>query len=119
MNPAPAQDPWDYGGMRISISHNRGKEQVVQSVDKAFADAMRALPIASVEVTDVQKSWSGSTLTFSLNAKVGFLKNRIHGTIEVTETDLIVNADLGVLENLLPKEKVRAALESRVRGLLG
>jgi len=57
-------------------------------------------------------------MTFSVTAAMGLLKNLIKGTIEVTDRDIIIDADLGLLGKFIPERDVRSALESRVRGLL-
>jgi hypothetical protein len=46
------------------------------------------------------------------------LSSGIKGTVEVTDRDVTIDADLGLLEKLLPAKGARAALEGRIRGLL-
>ncbi|MBV8808507.1 MAG: hypothetical protein JO033_07520 [Acidobacteriaceae bacterium] len=55
---------------------------------------------------------------FSLSAKMGFVSTPIKGTIEVTDRDLTIDADLGLFERLIPATKAREAITNRVRGLL-
>jgi hypothetical protein len=57
-------------------------------------------------------------MTFSLIAKMGFISNPISGTVAVTDTDVTFDADLGMLAKLIPTEKIQAALQTRLRGLL-
>jgi hypothetical protein len=57
-------------------------------------------------------------MTFSLVAKMGFLSNPIRGLVEVTDENITIDADLGLLARLMPQEKVRTVVETRVRGLL-
>jgi len=104
--------------MRITISHNKTKAQAIQTVDRAAEEAFRGFAGAPVTIVDQQKSWNGSVMTFSLTAKMGFLKNPIRGTVEVTDKDVTIDADLGMLNKLFPEEKIRASVETRVRGLL-
>ena len=40
------------------------------------------------------------------------------GTVAVTDQDVTIDADLGFLGKLMPEEKVRTTVESRVRSLL-
>ena len=49
---------------------------------------------------------------------MGLIRNPIKGTIEVTDRDVIIDADLGMFNRLISEDKVRATVESRVRGLL-
>jgi hypothetical protein len=65
-----------------------------------------------------QKSWQGSTLTFQLVAKMGLLSSPIKGTVEVTDHDLTIDADLGILERMIPVKTAHELISSRVKGLL-
>ncbi len=71
-----------------------------------------------MRLTVEQRNWQGSTLNFSLTARMGLVSTPIKGTVEVTDNDLTVNVDLGMLERLVPAETVRDALSNRVKGLL-
>lgn len=104
--------------MRITVSHTRSKEEVMRSVDRSFDDLFRNVGVIPLQFVDEKRSWQGSTLTFSLCAKMGPLSTAIKGTIEVTDRDLTIDADLGLLERLIPTSKAREAITSRVRGLL-
>ncbi len=87
-------------------------------MDRAFDDVFKGLPIGPVQISDSHKSWNGSVLTFALTAKMSLLKNPIHGTVEVTDKELTIDADLGLLNKLIPENKARAEVESRVKRLL-
>ena len=76
------------------------------------------MSFTSVEVSDFDRRWNNNVMTFSLAAKTGFLKKRVQGSVEVTDSSIIVDADLGFLEKLLPEEKVKVALQDRVDRLL-
>jgi hypothetical protein len=104
--------------MRITIAHKKSKAEVIAAVDSAIAEAFRALAVSSVVIVEQQKVWTGSVMTFSVIAKIGFLKNTIKGTVEVTDNDVTIEADLGMLNHLAAGKEVRAAVESRVRRLL-
>ncbi|HEX7361581.1 MAG TPA: polyhydroxyalkanoic acid system family protein [Bryobacteraceae bacterium] len=104
--------------MRITVSHTRPKDEVKASVDRSFDNLFRGVGGVPLQITNEKCNWNGDTLQFSFSAKVGFLSAPIKGTVEVTEREVIVNADLGLLEKLLPAASARSALEERVRGLL-
>jgi hypothetical protein len=104
--------------MRVTISHKKTKAQAIQAVDRAIDEVFGSAALGPVTVINQKKNWNESTMTFSLTAKMGFLTNPISGTVEVTDTDVTIDADLGMLNKLFPEEKVRATVESRVRGLL-
>lgn len=105
--------------MRVSISHNKTKEQAMQIVDKSFMDFFGGLPGGALQIADQKKSWNGSTLDFSFVAKMAFFKVPITGTAEVTDHDVIVNVDLpAFLTNMIPEAKLRTGIENNVKGLL-
>jgi hypothetical protein len=104
--------------VRITISHNRSKEEVVQSVDRLFNEMFQGLKTLPVRLVVEQRNWQGSTLNFSLSAKIGLVSSSIRGTVEVTDRDLTIDLDLGLLERLVPAQTVRDVISSRVKGLL-
>lgn len=104
--------------MRITVSHNQSKQEVMRSVDRSFDDLFRGISTIPVQFVDEKRSWEGSVLTFSLAAKMGFLSTPIRGTIAVTDKDLTVDLDLGLLERIIAPTQAREVLTNRVRGLL-
>src|SRR5437588_4555468 len=104
--------------MRITVSHNRSKEEVIQSVDKSFNDLFQAIGGIPVKLVQEHKSWQGSTLTFALTAKMGLLSTPIKGTVEVTDRDITIDADLGVLERMILVKKAQEVIGQHIRGLL-
>lgn len=104
--------------MRITIAHSKGQQQMIQMVDRAFDDVFRGVVPGPLTITGQQKSWQGPVMKFSLIARMGFIKNPISGTVEVTERDVTIDADLGMLGNLIPAQEVRSKLETRFRKLL-
>jgi hypothetical protein len=104
--------------MRITVSHNQPKQQVKEAVNKSFDDVFRGVGGIPLQIANEQRSWNGDTLNFSFSAKIGFLSAPIKGTVEVTDRDVTIDADLGLLEKLLPAAQARSAIEGRVRGLL-
>ncbi len=104
--------------MRITISHNRSKAEVMESVDRSFDDIFEGVPGLPVRLTVKQRSWQGSILSFSLTAKLGLLSTPISGTVEVTDHDVTVDADLGIFNRLVPDKTVRDVIGNRMKGLL-
>ena len=104
--------------MRISISHNRTKEEVIQSVDRSWDDLFKEAGALPVKLTVEQRSWQGSTMTFALTAKMGIISTPIKGTVEVTDRDIIVDADLGMLGRFVNEKTAQQLLGSRIKGLL-
>src|SRR3954470_22616054 len=104
--------------MRITVSHNKSKDAVIRSVDRSFDDLFRGVSSVPIQFVEERRNWQGSTLAFLVSAKMGFVSTPIKGTIEVTDTDITVDADLGLLERLIPASKAQASISSRIRGLL-
>ncbi len=104
--------------MRVTISHKKTKEDAKREVDLAVDHLFQGLPVKHVQILDQKKHWEGSTLVFTLTAKVAFISNPIKGTIEVTDKDLTIDADLGMLNHLIPESKIRSTMEAQVRKLL-
>ena len=104
--------------MRITVSHSESKEQVMGAIDRSFDDLFRGIGSLPVRFVDGRRSWQGSTLTFSTSARMGILSTPIRGTIEVTDRDVTIDVDLGLLERLISTTKAQEAISSRVRGLL-
>ena len=64
------------------------------------------------------KSWQGAVLNFELSAKMAMLSTPITGTVEVTDTDVIINADLGMLNRFVSDETAAEMFGKRFKGLL-
>ena len=104
--------------MRITIAHGRSKQEVIQAVDRSFNELFKGIVILPVRFVEEQKNWQGNTLTFAVTAKMGSVSTPIKGTVDVTDQDLTIDVDLGMLERLIPEKTVRDVVTTRVRGLL-
>src|SRR5260370_30553295 len=103
--------------MRITVSHNRPKEELMQSVDRSFTDLFQGIGIIPVQLGQEHKSWQGSTLTFALTAKMGLISTPIQGTVDVTHRDLTIDVDLGILERMTPTKQAQQLIGQHVRCL--
>jgi hypothetical protein len=104
--------------MRITISHDRTKQEVMDSIDRSFDEMFQGAAGLPVRLAVQQKTWQGSTLTFALTAKMGFMSTPIKGTIEVADHELTVDADLGMLNNFISEKSAGEMIGSRIKGLL-
>ncbi len=105
--------------MRVTVSHSQPKEEVKRVVNRSFDDMFKGLPgVLPLQIVNQQRAWQGDTLNFSFDAKAGIISTPIKGFVYVTDKDLTIDADLGVLERLLPARKARELIETRVKGLL-
>jgi hypothetical protein len=90
----------------------------METIDRSLNDLFRQSGTLPVRLVEQQRSWQGSTLTFSLAAKMGIVSTPIKGTVEVTDRDITIDVDLGMFERMIPAEKARGLVASRVQGLL-
>jgi hypothetical protein len=104
--------------MRVTVSHNRRKEEIMRSVDRAFDDLFEDFGTVPIQIVNESRKWTGSRIDFSFDAKVGIVSTPIKGFVDVTDKDVTVDADLGWLERLIPPKQTQAAIEERVKGLL-
>jgi hypothetical protein len=104
--------------MRVTIPHNRPKAEVIESIDRSFDEMFKGVAGLPVRLVVGQKIWQGSVLNFSLTAKMGLLSTPIKGTVEVTDRDLTVDVDLGMLNCLVPENTAREAITDKIKGLL-
>lgn len=105
--------------MRVTIAHNQDKEHVVAAINRGIDDALKYVKSAPVEILDLQRSWDRYVLHFSFTAKAGFFKGPVHGTVEVADAWIVIIADLGKFAHFLREENAQAAIEAKVRQLLG
>jgi hypothetical protein len=88
-------------------------------VDESATEVFKGAPGTPVQIVDQEKRWDGNTMHFSFTAKMGFFSAPMKGWAQVTEKDVTIECELpGILKKLMPEEKVKASIESRVRGLL-
>jgi hypothetical protein len=104
--------------LRITLSHDRPKEELKQAVDRSLDELLRGIVVLPVQLLDARKTWEGNQLVFSFVAKTGFLSTPIKGTIDISDRDVTIDVDLGVWERLIPAAKVKEAVTERIRGLL-
>jgi hypothetical protein len=104
--------------MRIKIEHKRTKAGVVESIDRSFDQMFQGVSGLPVKLVVEQKSWQGSLLSFALSANLGGFSTPIKGTVEVTDNEVIVDADLGMLGRFVPEDAASDLIGKRIKGLL-
>ncbi len=104
--------------MRVTVSHNRRKEEIMRSVDRSFDDLFKGFESVPIQIANESRKWTGSRMDFSFDAKVGIVSSPIKGFVDVTDKEVTVDADLGWLERLIPAKQTQAAIEGRIKGLL-
>jgi hypothetical protein len=59
--------------MRITISHERTKAEVMKSIDRSLNDILHGPSGLPIKLTIECRNWEGSILTFAATAKMGFM----------------------------------------------
>jgi hypothetical protein len=117
----PALYPVTFLDVKITVAHDSTKDAVKQAVDRSLDDIFTNSIALPVKLVQQHRSWVADTLTFSLIAKMGpmgLMSTPIFGTVLVTDHDLTIDVNLGLLERLIPAEKARQAISTRLKGLL-
>ena len=104
--------------MKITVSHERSIEEVKEAINRSLDDVFTGASALPVKIAQERRSWQGDTLVFSFVAKMGFMSTPISGTVLVTDHDLTIDANLGLLERLIPAAQAQQAVSSRVKALL-
>jgi Putative polyhydroxyalkanoic acid system protein (PHA_gran_rgn) len=104
--------------MRVTIPHNRPKQEMKDSVERSIDQLFTGFSIGVIEFIDQRKQWSGDTMTFSLSAKLGFLRTPIRGSALVTDREVILDVDLGLLSTLIAETSAATQIVGRAKALL-
>ena len=104
--------------MRVTIAHGKLKQEAKDAVERSLDHVFTGFNLGAIQFIDQRKQWSGDTLMFSLAAKLGFLQTPIQGSAIVTDREVTLDVDLGLLGKLVPEQTARTQIEAGVKGLL-
>jgi hypothetical protein len=105
--------------MRVTVSHNKTQQEAMRAVDQAADDVLRGMASGPLQIVDQTKSWKGNILHFTVKGRMAVFAATAVGTIEVTDKEVIIDVDLpGILTKMIPEEKIRAGIQTKVKGLL-
>jgi len=105
--------------MRVTVSHTLGQEEAKRRIDRGLNQLLDGMAGGPIEIRDQQKSWNANVMTFSITGKMGFLTAPIRGTVTVNAADIVLDADLGVIEKFIPQQKIQSHVEAGARKMLG
>lgn len=99
--------------MRLMREHHQDRvEDVVQRVDESFADLLHQPLPSGAQVVEVQRDWEGNTLRFAVKGRRGMFSAKIHGTVDVTPEQVVLDAEVPpMLTAIMPEERVQEMLE--------
>ena len=104
--------------LRVIIPNDKPKQEMKASIERSIDQLFAGFNIGLIEFVDQRKQWSGDTRTFSLTAKLGFMRTPIVGSAMVTDKEIILDVDLGLLGKLIPEDSARTQIAGRAKRLL-
>jgi len=104
--------------MRVTVAHGKSKQDAKVAVEQSVNRIFDGIRPGVVEFIDEGKHWSGDTLEFSLSVRFGPLRTPIRGSAIVTDRDVTLDVDLGMLNQLIPEQAAKNQIERQVKGLL-
>lgn len=104
--------------MRVIIPHDRPKQEMKASVERSVDQLFTGFNLGVIELIDQRKQWSADTMTFSLTAKFGIVRTPVVGSALVSDKEVVLDVDLGLLGKLIPEESARTQIASRAKALL-
>jgi hypothetical protein len=107
--------------MRVTVSHDKGLDGIVRSVNDQSDQLLKQVAASGgpMQVTDVVRQWNGNVMHYEFIGRVGIFSAPIKGDVICGEKEVTIDIELpGMVKNFLPEDKLRAQVESRVKGLL-
>lgn len=105
--------------MTIIVPHRTTAAKAIETIDHSWNRLFEGMGGSAVQLTDQVKQWTGQVMTFSLNARVGFISVPLSGTVAVDDTNITVECELpAIVKQFIGEEKIRGGIEKHVRGLL-
>jgi hypothetical protein len=105
--------------MRIIIPNTKSVDEAKAIVERSTEDLFRSAAGGIIQLSNVQKSWTGNTMTFTFNASVAFFATSIEGTAAVTAKEVTIDVVIPeAFRKFISEDKLKGGIESRVRGLL-
>ena len=101
--------------MTVIIPHHKTQEEVVGLIDRSANDLFTNGVGGSVKMVDPKKEWNGSTMTFSVTGRMGFISVPLSGTLMVDDANVTVVCELpGMVKNFVGEAKVQAGIEKKI-----
>jgi hypothetical protein len=106
--------------MIIIVPHKKTQAEVVPVLDKGIDGLFAGAIGSSIEIANSKKEWVGSTLHFSFTSRMGFIALPISGTVDIDDTNAVLNVELPALvKNFIGEGRVAANVEKRIQLILG
>lgn len=102
--------------MRFTVSHNKSREDAARIVEDTITNLLEAELPRPFRMAGMRKQWSNSMLQFQTAVAMGPLRMPITGTVDVRDTEVVIEIELPpLLSKFIPEEKLKEAVEARIR----
>lgn len=102
--------------MRFTVSHKKSREEAARIVEDAIAGLLETELPRPFRMTGMRKQWSNSTLQFQTAVAMGPLRMPVNGTVDVQDAEVIIDIELPpLLSKFIPEERLKEAVEARIR----
>jgi len=94
-------------------------DETKRIVERSTEDLFRSAAGGIVQISNVQKTWNGNTMAFVFTASLAFFTTPIEGTVAVSEKDVTIDVLIpDAFRRFISEDKLKAGIETRVKGLL-
>jgi hypothetical protein len=105
--------------MTVIIPHHKTKQEVIGRIDKATDDLFAHGIGSSIQLVNPKKEWAGSTMTFSLTARMGFITVPLSGDIMVDDVNVTVHCELpSMIKNFFGETKAQTVIEKKFKEIV-
>jgi hypothetical protein len=105
--------------MHVTVAHKKSQEDAVKIIDESVDNLIKSIPAGSVKIIDQEKTWNGSTMSFSFKGRKGIFATTIRGTVAVTDKDVTIDAEIpGIIKTFVSDQTISDAVEARAKQIL-
>jgi hypothetical protein len=97
--------------MQLTLAHKTTKEEAIEKIDN-YAQEMMEKKHNWVNISEQKKEWDGNIVRFSFTAKKMFVSMEIKGNAIITDTEVVLNADLpGMVEKIVSEYEIKESIK--------
>jgi hypothetical protein len=105
--------------MHVIVVHKQNQEDAVKIIDQSIDRLIQSIPAGSVKIIDQERTWNGSTMTFSFKGRKGIFVTTIRGTVAVTDKDVTIDAEIpGIIKTFVSDQKISDVVEAKAKEIL-
>ncbi len=105
--------------MHVTVAHSKSKEDTVKIIDQSIGNLIHSIPAGSVKIIDQERTWNGSTMSFSFKGRKGIFVTTIRGTVAVTDNDVTIDAEIpGIIKTFVSDQSISDAVKAKAKEIL-